>query len=463
MSASRWSLLYILAVLALAPCAAHGAQPVKTSAPLRIHGDLHLSAAGSGIVFPDGSTQTSVGVTYARTELVSPAGTPARSGAALLAALAALNDASETAPALIRIEPGVYDLGSQPLQMKPWVDIEGSGQSMTLLKGGVDGLESGVVVGASNAELRLLGVENTGPGTYCTAIFNKGCSPRIYRVTARASGGSYNSGIFNGPSAQPEINSAAAEAHGPATQNTGIYSILAQPALADVAAAASGADTNTGIYSFGVTGSLTRVSARASGGNAAYGLYCNQTLGVMAFMDVSASGAATNNYGLYLYNNASPLIQDTRIEVGPGPANFGVYMSSCSSEVSRLLADVSGSGENYGLFITGASAPRMSQVHVQVSGGTANHALCSGAASPQLNSVVAVATGSDSHAVTMTAGGGSLKALHSLFWGDTDAVSNRTAATVQLGSCRLDGGIDGPAACTNCYDGSLNSLDGSCR
>ena len=38
-----------------------------------------------------------------------------------------------TNPYLLRIEPGVYDLITDTLQMKSYVDIEGSGENVTIL------------------------------------------------------------------------------------------------------------------------------------------------------------------------------------------------------------------------------------------------------------------------------------------------------------------------------------------
>jgi hypothetical protein len=101
---------------------------------------------------------------YTRTVIVSPTGTPSENGTALKNALSGITDASETNPYLLKIEPGVYDLGAAPgLVMKPWVDVEGSGEGVTTLTatGGVPWTDA-TVQGASNAELRFLTVKNTG-------------------------------------------------------------------------------------------------------------------------------------------------------------------------------------------------------------------------------------------------------------------------------------------------------------
>jgi hypothetical protein len=71
-------------------------------------------------------------VGFLRTVIVTPVpGDPVASGAALLQALAGVVDAASDNPYLLKLEPGVYDLGSDSLVMKPFVDVEGSGEGVT--------------------------------------------------------------------------------------------------------------------------------------------------------------------------------------------------------------------------------------------------------------------------------------------------------------------------------------------
>ena len=70
---------------------------------------------------------------YERTVIVNPVGSNAQNGQALLNALASITDASASKPYLLYIEPETYDLGNRSLQMKPFVDIEGSGELNTII------------------------------------------------------------------------------------------------------------------------------------------------------------------------------------------------------------------------------------------------------------------------------------------------------------------------------------------
>jgi hypothetical protein len=119
-----------------------------------------------GKIHSDGTVDCATGAGLARTLIVSPAGDgsdSAQNGAALLDALDFLGSVipapGATNPWLIKIEPGIYDIGTTVLNMMPHVDIEGSGLYTTRIKGEQSG-GPGVVILVNNAELRFLTVEN---------------------------------------------------------------------------------------------------------------------------------------------------------------------------------------------------------------------------------------------------------------------------------------------------------------
>ena len=86
---------------------------------------------------------------------------------------------------VIKVGPGIYN---ESFTMKPFVDIEGSGQKLTTVSDALD--SSSVVGGADNAELRSLTVENTGGGAGLSiAVGNFAAAPMYRHVTFRASGG----------------------------------------------------------------------------------------------------------------------------------------------------------------------------------------------------------------------------------------------------------------------------------
>ena len=144
------------------------------------------------------------GTIYRRTVVVSPIGTATENGAALLNALAGITDASATNPYLLHIEPGVYDLITDTLQMKSYVDMEGSGEEVTTITAAGTPVQpddlwpKSTLSGADNAELRFLTVRNTGGNQNAVAIYNRSTSPRLTHVTVIASDGiSQTLGVFN--------------------------------------------------------------------------------------------------------------------------------------------------------------------------------------------------------------------------------------------------------------------------
>jgi hypothetical protein len=141
---------------------------------------------------PVGATgpQGPAGAALARTVVVSPEGDPAASGTALRAAMDGITDADADHPYLLKIEPGVYDLGTSTLIMQPYVDVEGSGEGVTLLTAtGPYGVN-----GADHSELRRLSVSSSGGNAIQLAIQVVGTDGFVVEhvtasVTSPAAGG----------------------------------------------------------------------------------------------------------------------------------------------------------------------------------------------------------------------------------------------------------------------------------
>ena len=112
----------------------------------------------SGPTGPTGPPGTS-GASFLRTIVVSPSGaTAAANGALLAGAVAAISGAAATNTYLVWIEPGVYDLGTTPLNIPAHVDVQGSGQDVTTIEG--EGLLT-LAAASGNTEVRGLTVTDT--------------------------------------------------------------------------------------------------------------------------------------------------------------------------------------------------------------------------------------------------------------------------------------------------------------
>jgi hypothetical protein len=193
--------------------------------------------------------------------------------------------------------PGIYDIGSSSVVMQSFIDIEGSGENITKIVGNTG--TAGVVQGASDAELRSLSIENVGGSSDAIAIYYDFESPKILHVTAIASGG---------------------------------------------------IDTNIGIF-LNHKGSspqdITHVNATASGGDKSYGIWYVDCQPTIRNVTASASGGATENYGVFDQNDAggSSTIENSVISGSSGSIKsqgFGsakVASTRLDGNVSNASAD----------------------------------------------------------------------------------------------------------------------------
>ena len=225
---------------------------------------------------------------------------------------------------LLKIFPGSYDVESNSVVMQSYVDIEGSGENVTTIIGdvGTSGfVRQGVLVGASNSEIRSLTViNNASSGNDAVGISYEFKSPKILHVTAKASGGTNtNVGVY--------INSGTS----PLT-------------LTHVTAEGAGGTHSYGIEYVDCVPTLTNVTAKAYGGsNQSYGVFDSNDAG--SHSTIEHSVLSGTNGSLLSVGFGSAYIASTRLEgsvdVGGDPNNsppvcagvydaaFTFYASTC--------------------------------------------------------------------------------------------------------------------------------------
>ncbi len=239
------------------------------------------------------------------------------------AALDSITDASDANRYLIWVAPGVY---TGRVTMKPYVDIEGAGELTTKITyTGSASEQTGTVVGANNAELRFLTVENTGGNWYATAIYNSSASPRLTHITASASGGNSN--------------------------NCGVYNHTnASPTMTNITASASGGSNSYGVLNYSSSSpTMTNVTASASGGTYTYGVY-NHTNSSPTMTNVTASAlGGTHNHGVRNFANSSPTMTNVTVSASGGTDSYGVVNNSSSLVINNSLISASGGTNNHGI------------------------------------------------------------------------------------------------------------------
>lgn len=304
---------------------------------------LLLLAAGAAVAQPT-------------TVHVNPvSGSPTASGTALLNALAGITDATAFKSYVLKLDPGGYNLGSTQLVMKPYVDIEGSGQGSTIIQGQGNGDSSyltGIIQTAAQAELRNVQVASTGLGqTASIGLYvPSGANTSIRDVTIAAGGASNNWGIRN-LAASPVLQNVTINVSSGGYQSYGIgtTSSAAAPTLKHVVINLSGSGSYAyGIYSDGVSApaEMRDLEISIAGSNyASYGLYVDSYGSGQTFLLTGSTvtvGGATYDYGIVFYGNSGGVFNvKTSYLKATGTNSWGVYAPS-SYGVSFNQCEVTG-------------------------------------------------------------------------------------------------------------------------
>ena len=298
-----------------------------------------------------GLTNLNAQARYVRTVVVGPVGTQAQNGSALLAALAGITTASAANPWVLKIEPGTYDVGTTSFVMKPFVDVEGSGETVTKITGqGSASNTVGTVQAVTNSELRFLRVENTGGAAYAKALFVDAAAPRISHVTVFGVGGSTESqGFFAQNGATPTVHHLTANA------------------------SAAGAASSFGVINLGAGPVYFNLNAFANGGSFAVGVgsYGGATPIVRSAIAI-ASGATTENQGVAAIQSSPAYENVVAIATGNAINNLGCLAFGTSSNVSMRLVTCRGNGAtsiNHGLLTNGGANATVVDLVAEASGG----------------------------------------------------------------------------------------------
>jgi hypothetical protein len=110
-------------------------------------GTANINISGNAVTATTATTANSVAVNavtpaaiafYGNVAVVAPSGGDYTNPATAMGAYNLWCGApSATNPCLLKIMPGVYDIGTSPVAMQPYIDIEGSGQNVTVITGTV--------------------------------------------------------------------------------------------------------------------------------------------------------------------------------------------------------------------------------------------------------------------------------------------------------------------------------------
>jgi hypothetical protein len=281
-------------------------------------------------------------VAVTRTLVVSPGGTPQLSGDNLLNALQTITPTAATRW-LLKLEPGVYDLGTRRLDLPSYLDIEGSGENSTIISTSVSSVVTptfGAVNVGSYSELRFLSVYNQGTGGRAGIfVVTNTVDVRLHKVTARISAGTpdatqtFGAALFNA-NGQVEISNSRMYATG----------LAAQPGTTAIAA----------VINIGANAYVTVTDSTLSGEGLAYQSFglSNQN-GVVTVQD-SILNASANEDATALFDvNYPTTVATSRVRVvnttlsGDGRQDsYGLYTVAGNASVENSNLSTKGSPEN---------------------------------------------------------------------------------------------------------------------
>jgi hypothetical protein len=296
------------------------------------------------------------------------------SGTALINAVAGITNASATKRYVVKIEPGIYDVGSTGLLMKQYVDLEGSGQKATVIQGaGFETIDDGVIEGANEAEIRDLQVHCAATTQdVCVAVYlPDGAHTTLRNVTLLANGGSSNYGV-RAAGGSPLIEEATIRVSDGST-NYGIVG-RGQSNLAVKRTVIEVTNESTGYGMFFTVGSTPRevrdVQITVSGeSNNAYGIFFDFDVSAATRITAStvhAEGGFSNTYGIQ--GTASSLIVEQSQVRALGLNGIGIQAASLSIDHTEVTGSFNTVLATIGGNITGTS----------LNGGASLGATCAG-------------------------------------------------------------------------------------
>jgi hypothetical protein len=267
------------------------------------------------------------------------------------------------------------------LQMKPYVDIDGSGQQATVIQGqgnNDSGLATGIVQGASSSELRNLQIQSTGSTSLPVSIgvfVPDGADTRIKNVTIVSTGPQLNAGIrarYSSPTIEDVTISIQGGANG---YGITAFGDLAAPVIERAKISVTGSTNGHGLFS-GSSGKLTNLrdlQVTVSGGSNGYGIRFGDGTQDLTLTNskIVVQGSTSQSKGVELgtYGTAGAKVEQSQIRASGSGVSYGLTGGSTvsinHSEITAATNTVLGSG---GTFI-GAT---------QLSGGPASSATCAG-------------------------------------------------------------------------------------
>lgn len=297
-----------------------------------------------------------------------------------IAAIDSITDASASNPYLVKIMPGIYDLGTNIIRMKSFVDIEGSGSRVTKIVGSMDRDGLGLILAQyCMCGIKGITIENIAAGNYAIGIFVYGGASYNVNLTledlvVRASGALRSIGIKGQNANNVAMRNVLVEASG-SQWSIGILDSLhtAPWDLRNVDIVASGAsDLNYGYESLGGNAVMKDLSITTNGtGYSAYIHYAGAMTCTSCSLVASGSNTASG-----IFTNSASLVKLINSEITS--SGIGIRDNNPSPSSMMSIRGSSIMGVDYSILGSGGTASSRGIATTQLDGPLSGTALCNG-------------------------------------------------------------------------------------
>ncbi|KFA90746.1 hypothetical protein [Archangium violaceum] len=252
---------------------------------------------------------------FARIRVVPPGDSPLIGGENLRNALQSITKVSAEEPWLLFLEPGVYDLGTQGIQLRPYIHVQGAGQQLTTVRSRAAGP---TVVTTDHTELRSLTVEHLGGSGEAVALSNPSSLFRARDVVAVAREGSSRTvGLLStagpGTGGFERVQVSAVSSRG---ETVGFSCEGCSVKVSGSTFLAQGGARATGVSVHGGALELWDSSAMGQGGSEALGVEAEGSRLVLVRAEVSGSDGGVS-VGLRLASSPASVRDSTLSGSGP--------------------------------------------------------------------------------------------------------------------------------------------------
>jgi hypothetical protein len=238
-------------------------------------------------------------------------------------------------PYLIKLAPGVHDLGTQYLDVPDWVSIAGAGRDVTVIRSAHSGSGSAVVRLSENSALRFVTVRLETDSGSAYGVFGDSNTAVIEHTAIVVNGASgYSATGVLGPAA---VRHSSISVSGEGSVD-GYSSIFDGPSVlhdVDITVAGSGADNAVGADVAGESRlSDLRVNVENSGSGVAGGVATRD--GSATLTDSQVRVSAASGTAVALYTDATLTVHRSTIVAGDG-----------AQTADNVYAEVADGGQAY--------------------------------------------------------------------------------------------------------------------